>query len=232
MTILKALQTVLHPNGRNTIDPLTLMMLESPRVHEMAQAADSFALNPALILLDTLAGVALDPHNGSRLGDFALDCGERWFFNLRFDRLSHYVEPFTMEKDNPLAFQLIQAMLVNLEGPMFQSAKEARSVAHELAQLDSEASAKGEIARVSFRSKMMPGAKSTAERQAVDAAADEVYRAFYEPVRDAVRARARSLNDAASPALIGKTYTQWVAGSLLRWIYALNARSTTETQLI
>ncbi|MBG6083063.1 hypothetical protein [Rubrivivax gelatinosus] len=214
MSFTRARQQVLHCNGRHLLSPELIEALSAEGIDVLCAAADgSFEANAAA-MLDSLKCLALNPLRNKE--DFVVDQGASWLIYPDFDRLSHFVLPFSVPKSEAIAGQLLTHIRLNLRSQRYKAAAILRRQERRVARLGSQASTRAARAAREYVAARVTSTSTFQEREQAEAEAEQLFDRILRPRLQQLSDRWRALAAIANPGTHDKPYTLWVAETLGR----------------
>jgi hypothetical protein len=220
MSITSILQQQLA-HQRRFMTAEQIAFLSSSDAAAAAAAAEDDPHASAVVILETLKGIALDPLRGSKPEHFMIDHGDYSTFWLMFDRLTHFVPMFDLPKDDPVHQEVTQAIEANLGSRMFKAAALNRRAYARLGRLETRNVRKWHrIHDEHIQQHMRPDTYGQ-RRDEVLAQAAAKATAATQARDDQLRRRSRAISDAAAPSLMGKSWSEWAIDRLVASLPAL-----------
>lgn len=214
MSFTKARQQVLHCNGRHLLTPELIEALSAEGVDVLFAAADgSFEAN-AEAMLDSLKCLSLNPLR--KMTDFVVDSGDSWFIYPDFDRLAHFVMPFSVPKSEEVGARLVTQILLNLNSRRYKAASAMRRQERRFARLGSRASNEASRAAREYVAARVTKQSTFQEREQAEAEAEKLFQQMLRPRLEQLNRRWRALSAVANPGLHNKPHTLWLAETLNR----------------
>lgn len=220
MSIKSTLHQQLHHHRRFMTDEV-YAYLSSPEAAAAAAAAEHDPRASAIVMIETLKGVALDPLRGNKAEHFMIDHGDCSTFWLQFDRLGHFITMFDLSKSDPAHAELVEAMRENIASRMFKAAAMARRTHAVLGRLESRNVRKWHQIHDAYVAERLQPDAYGAKRDAVYQQAIVEAQAATLARDDQLRRRGRLISEAAAPSLAGKGWYEWVIDRLVASLPAL-----------
>lgn len=192
-------------------------------------AADQHAI--ARLMIKLLEEVALNPRQGRHDEDFFQVDGTCMAFFLTFDRVVNPISTFlTVDRNDPVTVQLIEAVTANLSGRMFKAAVIHRNLDKRAVRVRRRIEEKASAARHAVYQSILsdPGRTQrtpfTDEEKALISAASD---AASKPLEAKLQRRVQAIAALSAPELSGRSYSHWFADFLFRSMpFALRQQAT------
>ena len=220
MSISATLKNQLAHN-RRFMTAAQFAFLSSPEAAEAAAAAEDDPHASAVMMIETLKGLALDPLRGTKPEHFMVDHGDHTTFWLHFDRVAHFVPMFDLDKVDPSHTALVSAIRTNLASKMYKAAVMNRRCHNRLVRLETRNIQKWHKVHDAFMDEQLkPGIYGRARDDIMAQAAVKANAATQ--ARDLqLRLRSRAISGMAAPSLVGKAWSEWVIDRLAASLPAL-----------
>lgn len=186
--------------------PELVAFVESDSFAKVMNKADKNDDTKAVLMIEALKGMALDPLAGDTPEAFASCYRKSIVFNISFNRVVNFIGWFDLPADSERADQVLDAIRSNLESPMFKAAAVHRRLDKRRKALHVIADDKAREARQAVFKRYGVNYEKSEIREEADAA----YHQIYDPWMAKIDARIKRVADVSAPEFKG-AYTEALA---------------------